>query len=324
MYKVSITRVVQGNLQEAVYGAMDLINWKDRIKKHGRVVIKPNMGNLTYVPAIVTCPEIVYHVVKYVRTQADEVIVGESDGMRYSCDDAFEKTGIKEAVERAGGRIVNLSRDDQIPVKIHGLHWKELALPRTIVEADSFISIPVIKTHETTTITCAIKNQFGCIGDRYRILNHRYLHEILADINLGVHPDLVITDGTICMEGNGPIHGPTKELGIIMASDNVLANDLVATQVMKFDYRKIKHLANAIRLGLGPSSIDQISIEGVPLSDFADVSFEPVKLDIVARTLIVVSSNRFLTRTLLLSPLFNLLNNIAWSYRTLRGRERRV
>jgi uncharacterized protein (DUF362 family) len=85
-YKVSITRVEKGNLQEAVFKAMDLVNWRERIRKGGRAVIKPNMGNLTYVPAVVTCPEVVYHVVSYVRTQTDQVIVGESDGMRYSCD----------------------------------------------------------------------------------------------------------------------------------------------------------------------------------------------------------------------------------------------
>lgn len=324
MYKVSIIRVVNSNLQDAVYRAMDLVNWRDRIKKHGRVVIKPNMGNLTYVPAIITCPEIVYHVVKYVRSHADEVVVGESDGIHYSCDDAFKITGIKEAVEKAGGKVVNFSRDDQIPVKVDGLHYKEVILPKTIVEADSFISIPVIKTHETTLITCAIKNQFGCIGDRYRCLQHKHLHQILADINLAIQPDLVITDGTICMEGNGPIHGPTKELGIIIGSDNVLANDIVVTQIMKFDYARVRHLVNAIQVGLGPSSIDQISIEGVPLKDFADVSFEPVKPDIIARTLIMVTNNTFLTRTLLLSPLFGLFSKVGWAYRGLRGRKRRV
>lgn len=324
MYELAITRVKNSDLGGAIRQAMDLADWKEWIKRDGTIVVKPNMGCFVYVPAVITHPNVIFHVVSYLKTWAAEVIVGESDGTHYFCDEAFIRTGVRDAVERAGGKIVNFSKDEQISVKINGLHWKNVILPKTIVEADSFVSIPVIKTHETTSLTCGIKNQFGCFADRYRNLYHHYIHEIIVDINLAIQPDLIITDGTICMEGNGPIHGPIKELGIILASNNVLANDLVVAQIMKFDPVEIKHIVNAIKVGIGPSSLDEVSIKGISLDDFSDVHFQSIELDIVARICLFVSNNRTLTRLLFNSPLMYLLYYIAWVYRGLRGRKRRV
>ena len=299
---------------------MELVNWRDKIK--GAVVIKPNMGNLTYVQGVITRPDIIHHVVKLIKPHVDEVIVGESDGTHYDCDEAFVKTGVKDAVESAGGRIVNFSHDAQCVVPVDGLYWKEVVLPKTIVDANSFISMPVIKTHEVTLMTCAIKNQFGCIADRNRCLYHNHLHEILADINLAIKPDLVVTDGTYCMEGNGPIHGPVKELGIIIASGNIVSNDLAVARIMKIeDITDVKHLINCVGLGIG-NLADKVV--GTPLWEFNHTYFNPVKLDTISKILIKVTATPILCRLLLLSPLFPLLKRITWFYRGLKGVKARV
>lgn len=318
--KVSIVKTEQG-IEEAITEAMDLVDWKSCIEQHGRVVIKPNMGNLTYVPAIITRPDVIHYVVKIIKTWANDVIVGESDGTHYECDEAFIRTGVKDAVESAGGRIINFSHDEQVKVPVDGLRWQEVVLPKTIVDADSFITLPVIKTHETTLITCALKNQFGCIANRYRCLYHKDLHTILADINMAINPDLVITDGTYCMEGNGPIHGPVKELGIVIASDNVVANDLVVAKIMGVDYKEVKHLYNAMTLGVGRYPAH---IVGIPLDSFNNVTFKPVNLDTISKILVRVTANPLLCRTLLLSPLFPALQKITWLYRGWKGVERRT
>jgi uncharacterized protein (DUF362 family) len=325
MYQVSITKVKDNQLKKAINDAMDLVNWRSLIKKGGTTVVKPNMGCFVYVPGVITRPEVIYHVVSNLKTWAGEVIVGESEGTHYSCDEAYVNTGVKEAVEKAGGKIVNFSKLEQIPVHIdNGLHWKDVKLPKILVEADSFVSIPVIKTHETTLLTCAIKNQFGCYAEKYRNLEHHWIHEIIVDLNSAIKPDLVVTDGTICMEGNGPIHGPAKELGIILASNNVLANDLVATQIMKFDALKIKHLINAMKVGLGPSNINEVTIIGMDLSNFSNVKFAPIKLDLVSKATAFVSNNRILTKVLFDSPIIYPLYRIAWAYRGVRGTKKRV
>lgn len=323
VYRVAIKRN-EGNLQEIIYRAMDLIDWKKQIKKNGCVVVKPNMGNLTYVPGVITNPDVVYHVVSRLRDYVDDVIVGESDGIRYSCNEAFIKTGIRAAVEKAGGRILNFSEDKQVSVKIDGLYWKEVILPKSIVDADSFISIPLIKTHEATILTCGIKNQWGCIADRNRILHHHHIHQVLVDVNSAIQPNLVITDGTTCMEGNGPIHGFTKELNIIIASNNIVANDIVVAQLMKLTNMNIKHLDNAIAMDLGPKSIDEIELKGENLNNLNDLYLAPPNPDIVTNAMASIYRSKFLTKLVFVSPLFRVMNNMAWAYRGIRGKKKLV
>lgn len=324
MHKVSIVRVKNNCLDMAIAEAMELVDWKSCVKQHGRICVKPNMGNLTNVPAVITRPDFVHHVVKILKTWADEVIVGESDGTHYNCDEAFVRTGVKDAVEAAQGRVINFSHDEQVKVPIQGLYWREVTLPKTIVNADSFVTLPVIKTHETTLISCAIKNQFGCIANRNRCLYHHHLHEILADINLAIKPDLVVTDGTYCMEGNGPIHGAVKQLDIVMASDDVVANDLVACHIMKVPFTRVEHLMNSMRAGFGARDWRDIEMPGLGLGEFNNVRFQPIHLDLIAKILIKVTNTPILTRVLLLSPLFPALKKATWFLRGLKGMKPRV
>jgi uncharacterized protein (DUF362 family) len=52
------------------------------------------------------------------RDSVEEVVVGESNGFNYPCQSAFEKTGVEAAVKAAGGKVVNLSEDKLVRVKI--------------------------------------------------------------------------------------------------------------------------------------------------------------------------------------------------------------
>ena len=92
------------NLEDDVKTLLKKIKIIDKVKPSDSVVLKPNMGNLTYAEGVVTSPELIGHVVSALRDHVTEVIVGESDGIRYSCDAAFERTGIKRIVEDSGGR----------------------------------------------------------------------------------------------------------------------------------------------------------------------------------------------------------------------------
>ncbi|MHA1713632.1 MAG: DUF362 domain-containing protein [Candidatus Ranarchaeia archaeon] len=310
------------SLEKDVKSLLNQIRINEIVKPDDTVVIKPNMGNLTYSEGVVTTPELVFHVVSAIRDRASEVIVGESDGIRYSCDEAFEKTGIKQAAEQAGGRVINFSKDKQVEIQVNGLFLDTIKLAESLVNADVRVSIPVIKTHEATTITCAMKNQFGCIPDRRRILYHHHLNEVLVDINRILDPRIIITDGIACMEGNGPIHGPIRHENLLFASNHVVANDLViAEHVMQIPVERIKHLKIAIDNGFGPSSLDEIKL----LADINEIKskFSAPQLDIVAKVMLSTFKSRTLTWLLYVSPFFNFLNEIAWLYRGIRGVERR-
>jgi uncharacterized protein (DUF362 family) len=59
---------------------------------------------------------------------------------------------------------------------------------------------------------------------------------------------LSIIDGIIAGEGNGPMEADAKPCGVLIAGTNPVAADLVATQLMGFDWRKVPTIREAFQL----------------------------------------------------------------------------
>ena len=143
------------------------------------IYIKPNMSHPEYMPGVVTCPELLGELVGLLRDGNSEVVVGESNGFNYPCWGAFKKTGIEAAVKKAGGSVLNLSEDKVVKVKFADADAvKQLFLPKTVLDADAVVDLPLMKTHEFTMYSGAIKNLFGCVPSNRRIYLHPYLPEV--------------------------------------------------------------------------------------------------------------------------------------------------
>jgi uncharacterized protein (DUF362 family) len=56
-----------------------------------------------------------------------------------------------------------------------------------------------------------------------------------------------IVDGVIAMEGDGPMHGTPKMLGLYISGEDPVAVDIVCSKVMGFDWKKIPMLREAIK-----------------------------------------------------------------------------
>ena len=106
--KVGVFRTSQG-LDQALRSALNATEWNKHIL--GKVFLKPNLCAPEYIPGAVTNPELLFHLVSLLRDKAEEVVVGESDGYNYSCDEALMKTGLEQIVKKAGGKTINLSKD---------------------------------------------------------------------------------------------------------------------------------------------------------------------------------------------------------------------
>jgi hypothetical protein len=138
-----------------------------------------------------------------------------------------------------------------------------------------------MKTHDKTTITGALKNQWGCLP-KMRHSYHPVVHDAIADINQVVRPVFAVTDGTVCLEGDGPKSGIPKVMDLILASGDPVAIDCVQAAVMGFDPAEISHIANAAKVGLGVADLQDIRIEGCPI-DAVKAAFRPPRRNPVAR-----------------------------------------
>jgi uncharacterized protein (DUF362 family) len=140
------------------------------LRGKGKIFIKPNLSHPEYLPGVVTSPELMHELVGLLRDGNSEVVVGESNGFNYPCQSAFEKTGVEAAVKKAGGSVINLSEDKVVEVKFQGnTPLKRLFLPKTVLDADAVVDLPLMKTHEFTAYSGAIKNLFGCVPSNRRI-----------------------------------------------------------------------------------------------------------------------------------------------------------
>lgn len=308
--KIGVFRTSDG-LEHALRNALNAAEWDKHI--HGKVFIKPNLCAKKYLPGAVTNPQTLFHLVSLLRDKIEEVVVGESDGYNYSCDEALTKTGVEKLVNRAGGKTINLSKDKTLKIQNpSALYLKKVLLPKTLIEADSIVSLPVMKTHEFTLYGGAIKNLFGCIPNNKRIFLHPYLNMVLHDLMILLKPKFAVMDATVAMEGNGPNRGIPIPMKLLLASSDLLAIDKTSTEIMDINWTDVGYL-HLINKYLCPEETN-IQIIGKGIETLRRPFVKPY-LDLAVRAQLLVYKNYFLTRLCFGTPLFNALQACMKIYR---------
>jgi len=313
--RVDIRRI--GDLRETLKESLDALGWKRIVKPGAKVTIKVNGTHFTYLPGLTTTPQLVGHYVEILRDRASEVIVGESDLQRVSGEMALKGSGIQEVAERAGAKVLNFSKDKLVTVKVDGEYFKELAMPASLLECDVFSSMPLFKTHKITGVTLTLKNQFGTIPDDMRLRYHGGMAHGLPDLEKILRTKLIVMDGRIGLESDGPIAGLPKKLGVLLTSTNSVAADSTACRIMGFDPYEIDHIRNAGNRGLGPLDTKQINFTGVPWKDVFD-PFERANRDTISILEKIVAPYPKLSK-LVYKDFFDFNKWLSWKVRTLSG-----
>jgi uncharacterized protein (DUF362 family) len=292
-------------LKEAVANA--------NLRSKERIFIKPNLSHPEYLPGVVTDPELTSELIGLLRNQSSEVIVGESNGFNYPCWTAFNKTGMKKAVEKAGGTVINLSEDKIVKVTLgNGTLVKRLFLPKTLMDANAVIDLPLMKTHEFMAYSGAIKNLFGCIPSNKRIYLHPYLPEVFYHLYTLFKPALTIMDARTGIEGNGPTKGKPVKMDLMLTSTNALSLDIVAAKIMKLSWKDTYLNYIARKTGLQEINIKE---EGVPVSTVAR-RFEPPRIDLPVKAQIIIYQHEYLTKMLFCSlDIVRLFQKVTMTYR---------
>jgi len=294
------------SLDGRVKEILNQLNWKKYVKKDSIVVIKPNLSTVKpeYVSSANTSPSLIRAVCSVLISRADKVVIGESPGLNYPMEQAAALTKIYDIAKDIGLEVLNFSKDKQILIKSGILAgW---ALPKTLMEANCFITLPKLKTHGLTVFTGSIKNQFGCIPKRDRILLHNKLGPVLMELNRILNPSFSIMDGIIAMEGRGPVSGNPLDLGLLLASSDIVALDSTAARMIGIDPYSVEHIKLCSEHGLGQMDRDEISI----VSDINISKIQRFKLpndDLVNRTIKFIFKSATLTRVTMTTPLFSYL-----------------
>ena len=142
----------------------------------------------------------------------------------------------------------------------------EVVLPRQLLEADVVLSIPKLKTHHLVGVTLSMKNMFGCFPGRYygwpkNALHWQGIPNSILDICAAVTPGIVIVDGIVGMQGDGPIMGEPVEAGHLVFGLDPVAADATAARLMGIDPERVAYLKEAGKF-LGQVHLEEIEQRG--------------------------------------------------------------
>lgn len=234
-----------------------------------RVVLKPNLvetapglSHINTHPKVVSAAAEVFR-----RLDADTVIVAEGQGHRRDSLLVLEESGMQRALDESKLPFVDLNHDEVREVRNRGT-WTTLPmyLPRTVLEADLVVSMPKLKTHHWTGVTCAMKNLFGVMpgivyGWPKNPLHFAGIENSILDICSTVRPGLAIVDGIVGMDGDGPIMGDPRPAGCLIMGRNMVAVDATAVRVMGLEPEGVRYLVEASGV-LGPVLAENILQRG--------------------------------------------------------------
>ncbi len=254
-----------------------------RLKGDEHVIIKPNVCNAKNPGGmVITDFRVIEAVVNVVKEHGNEVTVVESDNISGTAEKRVRGSGLLAKLEELGVAFLNLSHDDYVEHEVAG---KRLRMPRTVMEADCFINLPKIKTCAHTLVTLSIKNLYGVFQRAKKSELHRHLDEVLPYLAKTVRHDLIVVDGLTCMEGNGPVVGNPREMGIIVAGVNPVSVDSVCASMMGYKPAEITHIARSHEQGTGEMSLDRIDLVGDDWRGFACEFERPYSLKATLRSI---------------------------------------
>ena len=102
---------IKDNLKVTLQKGLEFINWEKYIDKNSRVFVKPNFTFPHYKEGVTTNPQFLKYLLEILKSKADTVILGESDGGNHSfrAEDSFQGHNIYQICRENGVELVNLS-----------------------------------------------------------------------------------------------------------------------------------------------------------------------------------------------------------------------
>ena len=236
-----------------------------------RVLVKPNLV-AKHAPekAVTTHPAVLDAVCAALRRRGVESItVADSPGGLYNpavMKSIYKASGLLAVCERHGALAYTAC--EAAPRKTDGVRVKEFSLLRPVLEADFIIDLPKVKTHVMTGMSCAVKNLFGTVPGLQKAEFHMRFPEkepfgeMLVDLCETVRPQLIIADGVLAMEGDGPAGGTPRALGLVLGGEDAYAVDLAVCRLMGMPAMRVPYLAAAHARGLCEAALDEALLRG--------------------------------------------------------------
>jgi uncharacterized protein (DUF362 family)/NAD-dependent dihydropyrimidine dehydrogenase PreA subunit len=229
------------------------VDWEHRLPadRGARIVVKPNLNN-DLVALTGNCVDlrVLEGIFASLRRRGYRDITladGSNVGIERRNINTFTRLRVQAVCERHGVRVVDLNHDAGVPVMLHAGGQPQIS--RTVMESDFLLSVPKIKTHAEAGLSCAMKNWVGIARGQDKRKMHYDLSRNIMALNEVVLPDLILVDGLVGMEGNGPGDGEPFRFGQLLMSDNAFLNDRVVARLVGLAIDQVPYLVHAREAG---------------------------------------------------------------------------
>ena len=252
-----------------VRAAVDALGGIGKFVKAGNeVILKPNICNAqnTFEYASTTNPQVMAELVTMCLQAGAKRVRVMDQPFSGTANIAYQRSGIKDAVEKAGGVMELMANAKYIATDFpKGRDLKAAKVYQDILKADVVINVPIAKHHGSAQVTMAMKAMMGVIQDRNDI--HMALDQRIADLNTLLKPTLHIIDAIRVLTKNGPTGGSldyVMQANTIIATVDPVAADAYATQLFfKKKPEQIGYIKYGAEMGLGRYDFGNLRIKEV-------------------------------------------------------------
>lgn len=271
----------QSNRRQNIYRALDLVRDDITPKVRSQILIKPNFLSSKNQLASSHCDAVrgAIDFLMSIPNPPQEIIIAEGGNEDHS-GQAFENFGYHALSDEYSVpiRLVDLNQEarwQETPIILADGSETVVNMPKTVLEAESTLSLAIAKTHDVCVVTLALKNMImGTIKLKDRVKMHgfnshaeRRLPDEAQVLNVNLirlarflTPDIAVVDGTQGLQGNGPGGEDGVEWGIAAASVDVYAADAVMAKAMGFEPLALGLLNYGHQLGMGVADLAEIEV----------------------------------------------------------------
>ncbi len=273
------------DMEKAIPQALDQLEIESLIRDRV-VAVKPND---TYASAEdktgVTQPDTLRAVLRYVKQFNPRELVVSGGAGAAETEDVFRVAGLLEVVTQEGATFFVHNRPPFQEVDLAYAPDRDVAGPQQavmvnprILEYETLIALNQLKMHATATVTLALKNiamSFPA-ADYYGHprASEKHEHHFMDDMHSFIVAmakrfpiDLAITVGHPAMVGTGPLGGHAVETGVVIASLDPVAADVVGARLLGFNVQAVRHLWEAKQWGLGETDTDAMNFPAMSLEE---------------------------------------------------------
>jgi len=246
-------------------------------------------------------PVIIEEVLRYLsEREVREIIIGEAAG---GCETSlpFRAYGFYAMAEKYGAKLVDLNYSEAVKVPVKDRFLLDYVMvPKIILKSDLIINVAVLKVAGSTVVSLCLKNWglgilpgkyygwnktgyyikgYGSplpihqLGTKERILGQEVsVSQAIVDVSAAKGWHISLIDGLTSTYHKGFSSRDRRRIilertNMVIASDDMVAADAVASAAMSLDPSKILHIKWAEERGLGTCALSKIRLRGASIEE---------------------------------------------------------